>query len=355
MVDHSKMRLGKLPKKIDSRIPPLSKYLSSSLPPTPPVCDWTKGTEDFGMMANDRLGDCTCAAIGHFFQIVGLNASIEPTITDEEVIDLYEKACGYIPGNETSDAGGVEVDVLNYVLKNGFFGHRIDGYTTLDVGNRVNLKDAIWLLGGAYLGLELPLSCQTQEIWSVPSQGTTGDGAPGSWGGHAVVAVAFNTTGIAVVTWGQVKWLTWDFVSAYCSEAYGLLSKEWISSSGKAPSGFLYDDLMADMAALGKPTPLDNLKNAAADDPILFDLHWADLTINVHQALLTWILGLAAAAIATHGYLSDSSVQTWLGTAAGVFATWLHITKIAHSNVTTEQLVDAVAEIIDLLQRRKPH
>lgn len=349
------MRLGKLPKKIDPRVPPLAKYLSTSLPPAPPVCDWTRGVENFGMLANDRLGDCTCAAIGHLFQILGLNASTEPVITDDEVIELYERACNYNPQDPNSDAGGIEVDVLNYVLKNGFAGHKIDGFTTIDPGNRTNIKDAIWLLGLVYIGLELPTSCESQDFWEIPSQGTTGDGAPGSLGGHAVIVVAYNAKGLCCVTWGGLKWMSWEFFGAYCSEAYSVLSKEWIRASGQAPSGFDYETLARDMAALG-PDPISKIQEASpVDDPVLLDMKWHDVTISIHEASTTWVIGLLSTALAAYGQFDSSAVTTWLGTAGALFATWRYIARVHSTNISTKILVETAAEVIDILMRKRSH
>src|SRR5580658_8869232 len=64
MFDHTKAKLGKKAPKIDSRTLRLAKYLTA-VPPPPASCDWTKGVTEWGMMLNDALGDCTCAAIGH--------------------------------------------------------------------------------------------------------------------------------------------------------------------------------------------------------------------------------------------------------------------------------------------------
>ena len=62
--DPTRRLMGKLPKKEDRRNLQLSKYLIE-LPEPPEEHDQTKGQENWGMMANDRAGDCTCAAAGH--------------------------------------------------------------------------------------------------------------------------------------------------------------------------------------------------------------------------------------------------------------------------------------------------
>jgi hypothetical protein len=41
----------------------LAKY-TVALPPPPAAVDWSRKLSDLGMLKNDTLGDCTCAAIG---------------------------------------------------------------------------------------------------------------------------------------------------------------------------------------------------------------------------------------------------------------------------------------------------
>jgi hypothetical protein len=43
---------------------------------------------------------------------------------------------------------------------------------------------------------------------------------------------------LTCITWGQLKKMTWPWFAKYCSEAYGLVSKDWLKASGISPSGF---------------------------------------------------------------------------------------------------------------------
>ena len=45
--------------------------------------------------------------------------------------------------------------------------------------------------------------------------------------------------------------MTWRFFVTYTEEAWALLSRDWIETTGKAPSGFLYTDLIAAMQEIG--------------------------------------------------------------------------------------------------------
>ena len=351
MADHSAYKLGRKPARFDPRIPEFGHYLTTQLPPSPPVCDWTQRVADWRMLKNDVEGDCTSAGCGH--QIMGwsANASTQAAITDQDAESFYSASCGYDPSNQDTDQGGVELDVLTYWHKNGYAGHKLDAFASLDVGNRTNVKDAIWILGGVYIGVNLPISAQNQEQWQVPSQGLTGDGAPGSWGGHCVVCLGYTDQYVAFVSWGKVMTMTWDFWNSYVEEAWGLVSKEWLKANGVSPSGFKYDDLISDMKAIGS-TPLDNLRDVS-DDPILLEFKWNELTIDIKQAAATWVVGLLASALAAHGYINDSGLQTWAGVAAVAFATWSHLTTIHKMNWTTADFVGAISDVIDIIQRSK--
>ena len=119
----------------------------------------------------------------------------------------------------------------------------------LEPKNHLHVQAAVELFGGSYIGLALPVSAQQQAIWSVPPGGPTGTGAPGSWGGHAVVIEAYDIHGLTCITWGQKKKMTWSFWDAYCDEAYALLSELWAGKKA-APSGFDLTALKADLKAV---------------------------------------------------------------------------------------------------------
>jgi hypothetical protein len=43
--------------------------------------------------------------------------------------------------------------------------------------------------------------------------------------------------------------MTWGFFKKYCDEAYVVLSRDWLGSSDKNPSGFDLSTLLADLKA----------------------------------------------------------------------------------------------------------
>jgi hypothetical protein len=251
MIDHSRMPLGKQRARHDPRTLQLADYIDTTvLQPAPPAVDWGKKipATGWGMMLNDKIGDCTCAAAAHLIQDWTSNDGQLVTLSDDDVLAAYEAVSGYDPKSGKHDDGAVEIDVLNYWRKNGIGEHKFDAYVALEPRNHEHIRDSIHLFGGCYIGLALPVSAQRQRTWTVPPGGTSGPGAPGSWGGHAVVLVAYNPRRVTCITWGQEKQMTWGFLDAYCDEAYALLSvDDWLHGDKQAPNGLDLATLRTDL------------------------------------------------------------------------------------------------------------
>lgn len=254
MIDYTKVKLGKLTAHHDSRVPMLSKY-TASLPPAPASTSYDNKITNLGPMLNNKLGDCTCAAVGHCIQQWTAEAQKKQVIIpDPDIEKLYEIVGHYDPSNPKTDRGAIEINVLNHWLANPVDGNKITAFCAIEPQNLEAIKDAVYIFGNCYIGLQMPLSAQGQTVWTVPPGGATGQGAPGSWGGHAVPIVAYDARGLTCITWGELVRMTWQFWRAYCDEAYGLLSPDWIAA-GKAPQGFDSKQLVADMADLKAAFP----------------------------------------------------------------------------------------------------
>ena len=162
----------------------------------------------------------------------------------------YSAITGYNPADPSTDQGAVELDVLNYWRQNGIAGHKILGYAKLDPGNVDHVRQSVYLFEGTYIGVQLPISAQGQATWDVPAGGLTGDGEPGSWGGHAVPVIGYDADGLWVVTWGKLLKMTWAFWRAYTDEAYACFSIDMLEA-GKSPAGFDLPALQTFLAGVG--------------------------------------------------------------------------------------------------------
>jgi len=227
--------------------------LTAGLPEPPPAVGWYKGYQEkpgvtsWPMDANDTLGDCTIAGISHLLQLWTTLTGAPVVPTDAQVIAEYSRLCGYVPGDPSTDNGGVESDLLTTWQSGGIFGHKIDGFVGVNPQSAIQMRDAIHYFGGAYLGVELPISAQDQDIWDVPAGGATGDGEPGSWGGHCVLGVVADPRYVGLITWGSIKLATWSWIYTYCSEAYALLSQDWMTPSGSTPGGVPMASMVANL------------------------------------------------------------------------------------------------------------
>jgi hypothetical protein len=251
MSDISLRKLGRKAVKTDSRTLQMAKY-TTALPPAPPAVDWTKGITSWGMMLNDQLGDCTIAGVGHAVQVWSANTTGEITVPDSQILHYYEKWDGYKPKDPSTDQGGVELDVLNDWQKGGFDKHKLLAFADPAFSNVEEVRQAINLFGGVYIGVSLPKTANTQltagRVWDVVTPSSP-DTAPGSWGGHCVFVPKYDANGFTCITWGQLQTMTLAFWNAYVDEAHALLSQDWLNGQG-TPAGLDLAQLKADLALI---------------------------------------------------------------------------------------------------------
>jgi hypothetical protein len=247
-------KLGKHVPKIDPRTLKMEKYMAGVTTP-PPAIDYVSKVTDWGMMLNDTLGDCVVAAAGHMVQQWTDYATFEHVIADTRVLRAYEEVGGYVPGDPSTDNGLDMLSFLNYWRKTGLgrpqhLKHRIAAYVLINPNHLGQMKQAIMLFGNVYLGLQLPVSVQGADAWDVPAGGPTGDGAPGSWGGHCVPIMAYDSADFTVVSWGTTIKATPAFIQTYADEAYAVLSREWLDWIGRNPMGFDFATLEVDLSQI---------------------------------------------------------------------------------------------------------
>ena len=145
------------------------------------------------MMLNDSLGDCTIAGVAHAVQVWTANNGSMVTVPNPTVEKYYEQWDGYVPGQPSTDQGGVELDVLNDWHKQGFDGNPLLAFADPKPANLTEVRQSIALFGGVYIGLSLPITAQTQEVWDVVPKGGA-KAKPGSWGGHCVLCRSTTRT-----------------------------------------------------------------------------------------------------------------------------------------------------------------
>jgi hypothetical protein len=252
-IDPRKLKLGKQSARHDPRTLLLASYVTPQLPTAPASVDLATKIASWGMMDNDQIGDCTVAAAGHLLMEWTANAGRKMfTPSNHQIVGAYSAITGYNPKTGANDNGAVEIDVLNYWRQTGIAGHKVGAYVALEPSNHNHIMEAVYIFEGCYIGLQLPISAQAQvqnhQPWSVPPGGATGDGKPGSWGGHAAPIVGYDARGLTCVTWGALQTMTWTFWAAYCDEAYAIISSDYLNDRKETPEGFNLQQLEADLA-----------------------------------------------------------------------------------------------------------
>ncbi len=241
----------------DPRVPHYSAITAGiQLPDPPPVIHNGAGLPaNLGAMLNDTLGDCTCAGFYHALQLWSFVARKSlVTEPDGDVEALYEQACGYVPGNPNTDQGGVEQDVLSFLLNTGApvgpggaQRHKILAFVEVDPAKPIDIRRTIADCGLVYIGFTVPayMPETAGATWDVNAAGDQT-----IVGGHCVILVGYDAEGLDVISWGNFYRMTWAFFAKYVDEAYAIADPWWIEATGKTPGGLTVAALEGQMAAI---------------------------------------------------------------------------------------------------------
>ncbi len=248
-------RLGKQPRRVDGRTLKLARYLTPSLPAPPTSIAWQAKVPsgDLPLDGNGTLGDCVPAASAHTITVWTANAGQVVVPTQDQVVALYRKL-------SPQNTGVVILDFLNgwrggFALGPG--ANALTAYASVNPAVANELRQSVALFGVCFLGLELPDGIVNSPDplttpWAVPPGGAVGPTwAPNPQNGHCVAVFGYDATSVQLATWGSVIPASWEFLAAYCDEAYALLSQQdWIEKRGGAPNGFDLAQLQADLDAI---------------------------------------------------------------------------------------------------------
>ena len=224
-------KLGKRPAKRDSRNLQLKAVLKE-LPPIP--ADWDfdvagGSSIPLPVFANDKWGDCVMAARAHqTLRFEDFEQKAVIPISDNDVLKEYWKEQGANCRHRRPDNGLVVLDSLKCWRKKGWKAagksYSIYAFAEVSYRNHDEVMAAIYLLSGACIGLQLPVSAESQFDAGQPWDITTGpDAEPGSLGGHCVYLVGYGGSGPVGVTWGKKQPMTWAFLDRYCDELYAIV------------------------------------------------------------------------------------------------------------------------------------
>lgn len=232
---------GKKPARYDPKDIHLDQVvdLERVLPRIPAQFGHDAAVTEWGMLGNDRAGDCVWAGAAHETILWTTEAGAPAQFDDQSVLSDYAAVTGYDPATGSGDDGTDVRAALLYRQRTGILDahgnrHRIGAFLALEPGNHHHLAVAMYLFGAAGIGFVFPNSAMDQfnagQPWRLVA-GAQDDG------GHYVPLVARRSHMLECVTWAKTQLMTWSFYTAKCDEAYAILSPEMLTA-GKTPEGF---------------------------------------------------------------------------------------------------------------------
>jgi hypothetical protein len=250
-------RLGRQPTKHDVRTVRATAILDAAggiLPAAPLARDWSRrydragnpaGSVSLGTFNNMQHGDCTCASFGHLDQVVSAATGYGGTVDTTMVLEAYDAISPWDRSKpEENDNGAYNLDALKWFKDQGL----IPAFAKLY--NRAHVETCINLFHAVYVGAELPLAAQKQQIWDVAPGGSVDPAyRPRSWGGHAMMCVGYDQKGVWFATWGRRQFATWAWFHTYVDETYVAIHRHLVADRSKlTPAGYLADQIVAALA-----------------------------------------------------------------------------------------------------------
>ena len=252
----SDLKLGKLPsapRPTDFKFADFAATIQ--LPTVPSRFGHGSAYSDWGMLGNDRYGDCVWAGAAHEHMLINkVVHHVDVPFDDNSVLGDYSACTGFDPNDPSTD-NGTDVHVaLSYRRKTGIADsnskrHQIGAYVSLDPKNWQHLEQAAYIFGVVGIGIEFPASAMDQF-----NSGEPWDVVPGAKieGGHYIPTVGSlqASNQVTVLTWGKHQVMTQAFYEQYNDEAWVYITQEELSGNGTGLHGFDVAKLNSYLSAL---------------------------------------------------------------------------------------------------------
>jgi hypothetical protein len=270
---------GAIPPDPQVVIPKLEDYidvraLADGLPGAPGITDRESKVKAWPMYANgidpnapeviqvNGVGDCTCAAIGHFLAAATAFSGQVPggaMFTDTAILDMYSAISGYKLGDNSTDTGCKLQSVAEHMVNTGLPDttgkvHKFAGYFAIGGYNNLELlKQVANTFGGVYLGVCI-LAAEAEAIsngqpWTLPAAGPN----VGPNGIDHCVVLEYSAIGVAgiddnetVITFGIEQKMNQAWAVTNIGQAMGLITEDWIDKNGTSINGQSLKQLIAD-------------------------------------------------------------------------------------------------------------
>lgn len=275
-------KYGKQPAKPDPKLFKLTQFAEPvQLTPAPVGFGHEEIITNWGVLANNRVGDCVIAGGEHETMMFNKIAGRDVSFTDTTAIKDYGAIGGYVEGDESTDNGCDMQTAMIYRRQTGLVDangnmHKIGAYVGLEVGNFNELLKALYVFDAVGIGIECPAYIMDQFNEGKPWD-LNPDGDQTIEGGHYIPVVGYPEQDVVnVITWGEVQKMTRAFYEKFNDESYGFFSEESLVN-GKSPEGFDLAALQAAITALQLEINQSRTYDYMAISDTAFYSNWVDL------------------------------------------------------------------------------
>lgn len=233
--DPTQVQLGKTPASIDPRTLRLTDFIDwKKLPSYPNSFKDSDKVSNWQMLGNDSKGNCVLVGDAHQEELFSVLAGTPWMADTQTCIDTYLQLTG------GQDVGLNILSYLKWRRKNvGASSRKMVGFASVNWRDDAELAVATSMFHGVLRGILLPITAQQQSgsngLWNTVTK--SGQGTPGSWGGHLTLETDYDPNKVAEITWGFIQPSTRQFMLDYCDECYVVIPNYDIP-------GFKYDDFV---------------------------------------------------------------------------------------------------------------
>jgi hypothetical protein len=218
-----------------------------------------KPDHNWGDYGNLKLNNCTFVTAAYLLMIwksYKEDRIYRPGV--KQIVNDYSKLIkdnrkGGKSINTLLNEGGKPIEaikVLKHWRKKGIDGHKIVAFAKLTFNHKKDqkeeLKRAVYLYGGCYIGINIPRSVEKQwqqnKKWTIVPGLPRGDARRKLWFSHALLVTGYNEKELRVVTFGKEEIMTWAFYEKYVDEAYAVFDENFLKAR-KTPSKLKVKDL----------------------------------------------------------------------------------------------------------------
>lgn len=218
------LKLGRNPGTVPVGLGLLTDYVAGTLPKAPAKLA-TPSINKWGMLGNDKYGDCGVAGLEHLFMAVASDTGETETFSDDKQAVSY-----YLTYTGGQDTGVVLSDYLAYVRKNSYYGQTVSSYAPVGVHDIPTIQTAAWLYDAVYTGIEV--TAQMQEDFGNHQPWTMESLESEVLGGHCVPIVGYDSNYLYIVTWGAVQAVAYPAWHIMSSEAWAVIVGEHATGDG---------------------------------------------------------------------------------------------------------------------------